>query len=407
MIGLARPVTFVNARVVVPGGVASRLRFASRILSIEEPPRAGDAVVDLEGAFVLPGLINAHDHLELNHYGALKPRDRYENATDWIEDLRPVLQTDPVVRRKMAYPLSARLFIGGLKNLLSGVTTVAHHNPRYQEIRPSFPVRVVKKYGWAHSFFLEGRPVGARGERGENVRTACLATPPDRPFIVHAGEGVDGRAASELTRLEELGCLRDNTVLVHGVAFTAADWPRVLGRAASLVWCPASNTFLFGRTAPVREFLDSSADASAHVCLGTDSRVTGANDMLEELRAARRIGGLSPAELLRAATTTAARVLKLAGSGRIAVDAPADMLVIPPTRDEPAEALLATTRGNITLVVVGGRPAVGSPAMRAVFRARRAGARPIVVDESDRLAASHLAAAIARSPIREPGVECR
>ncbi len=31
--------------------------------------------------------------------------------------------------RNQAYPLAARLFIGGLKNLLAGVTTVAHHNP--------------------------------------------------------------------------------------------------------------------------------------------------------------------------------------------------------------------------------------------------------------------------------------
>ena len=49
-------------------------------------------VVDLGGAFVLPGLINAHDHLELNHYGLLKRRDRYDNATAWIDDLRPALQ---------------------------------------------------------------------------------------------------------------------------------------------------------------------------------------------------------------------------------------------------------------------------------------------------------------------------
>ena len=56
-----RVVTLVNGR-----GIES-LRFTSRVQAIGEPPRRGDTVVDVEGAFILPGLINAHDHLELNH----------------------------------------------------------------------------------------------------------------------------------------------------------------------------------------------------------------------------------------------------------------------------------------------------------------------------------------------------
>ena len=65
MIGWAKPVTLVNACVVTGGGIARSLRFDDRVTGIDEAPRAGDVVVDLEGAFVLPGLINAHDHLEL------------------------------------------------------------------------------------------------------------------------------------------------------------------------------------------------------------------------------------------------------------------------------------------------------------------------------------------------------
>src|SRR5207249_4741084 len=113
-----------------------------------------------------------------------------------------------------------------------------------REIDRSLRVRVVKRYGWAHSFALENRPVGARGEPGGTVGKRYAATPPDVPFIVHLGEGVDAAAAGELSRIDALGCLRENTVIVHGVALTSDDWARVAAARASLVWCPASNIFL-------------------------------------------------------------------------------------------------------------------------------------------------------------------
>jgi cytosine/adenosine deaminase-related metal-dependent hydrolase len=405
MLTWMRPISFVNARVVLPDGLATSVRFATKVLDVDAPPRANDLVVDLGGAFVLPGLINAHDHLELNHYGRLKRRDRYENASSWIDDLRPALQGDPIIRQNSARPLAARLFVGGVKNLLAGVTTVAHHNPLYREFGRKFPVRVVKRYGWAHSLSLEDRPVGAHGEPGGGVRKRCLATPANVPFVIHVGEGVDEAAAMELPHLEALGCLRPNTVLVHGVALTPKDWDRVAAAGASLIWCPASNAFLFRRTAPVRQFLDASESAAAHVCLGSDSRVTGARDLLDELRAAAAVMPVTPRELFRMVTTAPARILHLPDAGRIAVGCPADLVVLPSAKAEPADALFASSRRDLTLVIIDGRPSVGAAAFEAVFGARRAKTRPIVVDGIERVAESSFARALAKCPIREPGVE--
>jgi cytosine/adenosine deaminase-related metal-dependent hydrolase len=246
--------------------------------------------------------------------------------------------------------------------------------------------------------------VGARGEPGGDVRARYRTTPSRAPFIIHAGEGCDEAAAREVGRLDEIGCLGANTVLVHGVTITPHEWARMLTKGASLVWCPASNDFLFGRTVPVRQLLDVSERGHAHVCLGSDSRVTGARDLLDELRAASALATLTPRELLRMVTTAPADVLRLSDGGRLIPGARADLIVVPATCQDAAEALLRTSRRDLTLVTIGGRPMVGAPSFADVFRARRTDARSIVVDGVQRLAELRLARAIAACPIREPGV---
>ena len=400
-----RAVSLVGGRILTDQGTASSLRFNDRVLAVDEPPARGDEVIELDGAVVLPGLINAHDHLELNHYGSLKPRERYTNAADWIDDLRPLIRGDPRIRRASRQPLRARLFIGGLKNLLSGVTTVAHHNPLYRGIHRAVPIRVVERFGWAHSLGMQNEPVGANGEPGGDVRERFLATPPAVPFLVHVGEGIDARAAGELPRLQVSGCVGPNTVMVHGVAWSMENWQQVMRAGAGLVWCPVSNEFLFGHTAHVREFLGWSPASADHVCLGSDSRLTGARDLLDELHvaAASRV----PADaLLRMVTVAPARLLKLPEAGSLRVGAPADLIVVPAVGADPAEALRRAARRDLQLVVLGGRPMVGAPWMRQVFAARNVTATSILIDEQVRLAAAWLGRAIARCPIAEPGAMC-
>lgn len=400
----ANAVSLVNARVVAGEQVAESIRFSSRVLSMGERPKRGDTVLDVQGGFVLPGLVNAHDHLELNHYGRLKGRDRYENASDWIADMRPRLSADPAIRLGRAHPLIDRLFIGALKNLLAGVTTVAHHNPFYAELRRTMPIRVVRRYGWAHSFLLEAQPSGARGEPGGDVALRWRATPPDAPFLVHLAEGVDDEARGELPRLEAAGCLKPNTVIVHGVAIDEDGWRRVARAGVGLVWCPASNAFLFGQTALVRELIEGRDAARVVVALGTDSRVTGSLDLLDELRAAREATSVPPEALLGMVTRDAGTLLRRPRAGRLSVGAPADLVVIPPLAENPGAALLEARRRDVRLVAVEGRPLVGDPDFAAVFQARKVTPRPLRVDAAPKLADSGLVRRIAGCPIAEPGV---
>jgi cytosine/adenosine deaminase-related metal-dependent hydrolase len=206
-----RPVTITGARIYT--GNYDGERFIVRDLHIsrgrmvEKPPR-GAVNIDLSGCAILPALVNAHDHLELNHYPRTKYRERYDNAHQWGEDVNEHLN-DSLFRRLRAYPLWDRLFIGGLKNLLCGALTVAHHNPPHRELfRRDYPVRVLQRYGWTHSLHFS--------TDAEVVR-AYRRTPPDVPFFIHLAEGTDKIAGGEYQRLNALGCVGSNTVIIHGV----------------------------------------------------------------------------------------------------------------------------------------------------------------------------------------------
>jgi cytosine/adenosine deaminase-related metal-dependent hydrolase len=265
------------------------------------------------------------------------------------------------------------------------------------------PIRVVRRYGWAHSFALEHRPAGARGEPGGEIAQRWRRTPADAPFCVHVAEGVDATAAAELDRLEWLGCLTPNTVIVHGVAIDAGGMRRVAQSGAGLVWCPSSNAFMFGRTADVRSFV-LAAPESPRLGLGTDSRLTGANDLMDELRCARDAGALTANELLNAVTRGGGALLRQRYAGRLIVGGPADLVVVPGRSDDPADSLLAARRRDVRLVTIAGRPLVAAPSYAAVFHARRTVARPLCVDHVEKFADSALARRIAGCPIAEPGV---
>lgn len=397
-----RACSFVNARVVTPHGEARSIRFRRRVLALDELPQSGDHVVDLDGRFVLPGLVNAHDHLELNHYGELKCRKRYGNAREWIDDLRPVIRSNNEVRAKSRINLRDRLFIGGLKNLLAGVTTVAHHNPIYSAFGCQFPVRLVERFGWAHSLGMEHAPVGAHGEPGGVVAERAAATPAHQPFIVHAAEGVDTVAAQEIHELNAIDSLRPNTVIVHGVAVSIPKWQELFARGVSLVWCPRSNMFLFGQTVCMQRLVQVPG-AHGRIGLGTDSRVTGSRDLLSELRVAADLG-VSPDHLLAMVTSWAASVLRLDDAGCTRIGAAADLTVVPANAKTAAEALLKCERGDLDLVVRRGTPIVGSPSLQPAFATRGIHVRRIDVDGRERLIQAGFARRIERCTIEEPGV---
>ena len=387
----ARSLTFVNAQVLVPGGrLARTLRVTSgRIDGIDVAPDSGDEIVDLDRSFVLPGLINAHDHLELNSQPRLKWREKYANASEWIADFQPRFNSDPALAVTKADTLDDRVWVGGLKNLLAGVTTVCHHNPMHRILRRRFPVRVVDRFGYSHSLHIDG----------DAVALSHRKTPSDWPWMIHAGEGLDAAARSELDTLDRLGCLSPNTVFIHGVAFCPAAADRVIGAGAGLVWCPSSNRFLFDATADVRAF-----DDADRLALGSDSRLSGERDLLDELRAAHATRQLSAEGLSRTVGAGAAQLLRL-DCGRIEIGAPADVTVLRANETCPFDTLVSASRSDVRLTMIGGKAALAETSLAPVFDASGVDWSTALLDGSPRLVARWIARHVANMQLQEPGFE--
>jgi cytosine/adenosine deaminase-related metal-dependent hydrolase len=326
--------TLTGARIARNAAATERLDLHIRRGRIHKEGRSGPHL-DLSGHLILPGLINSHDHLEFNLFPRLG-RGPYPNATAWAEDIYHPDRSP--VKEHLAVPKPVRLAWGGLKNLLSGVTTVAHHNPCEAEVfANNFPVRVVKRFGWAHSLRFSS-----------DLVSRYQAVSKRWPFLIHAAEGTDACAASEVHELEREGVLSRRTVLIHAVGIDDESLKILLRRRASVVWCPSSNLFTLSETLRP-EVLRSSLP----VCLGTDSALTCQDDLAGEIRVARKAGCLAAEDIYPMVTTEAASILSLTrGEGEIQEGAVADLLAVPDSGENPAESIQNFCP---SLVILGGK----------------------------------------------------
>jgi len=262
---------------------------------VDSPLIVDGADLDLSGLQILPGLINAHDHLSFALFPLLGSPP-YPNATEWARDIYHP-ERDPV-RRHHQVPKRLRLIWGGLRNLLSGVTTVCHHDPLHPIFDRGFPVRVIKEFGWAHSF-----------EFTKDVGECFAATPSDAPFVIHLAEGTDAQSGEEIFRLDRMGALTPRTVLVHAVGLTSEGWRLVRESGASVVWCPRSNLYSLGRTLS-KEVVESGIP----IALATDSPITAPGDLLDDIRHVRENFCFSDAVLRRLTIEAPAKILRLTTS---------------------------------------------------------------------------------------------
>lgn len=317
--------------------------------------------IDIEDGVLTPGLINSHDHLIGNYYPKVG-NGPYENWLPWDNDLKSSL----VYAERQQIENRDLYLLAGYRNLISGVTSVHDHIPHFVQdpFLSILPIRVIKDYALVHSVnalaLIWGESIKAEYQK---------AIKNDIPFITHIAEGFDNITKQDVNTLNAEGGLGDHSVLVHGLAFSDDDIKLIKEKGASVVWCADSNMFMFGKTANVKKLLQ----AGVNVCIGTDSPMSGGENILYEFRYDKSIykrlfkEELPDETIVRMATINAAKAFHQKKRGRIENGYMADLAVFKNKADNPYKSVVTARLGDVRLVVIEGKPVYGDAEFSGLF----------------------------------------
>jgi 5-methylthioadenosine/S-adenosylhomocysteine deaminase len=353
-------------------------------------------------AVLLPGLVNAHTHLELTGFEGLAGEAEF---TDWI---RTIIR---LKTKRTAGEFLAASTRGLQECFAAGITTVADTGDSgapfeallqrngsgiaYLEVFGPDPAVAPAQFAAFRDRIhrLKERqtdrvrlgisphaPYSVSGRLYELV--ARFAEEEQLPVAVHVAESAaesellehaSGAFAAQwkgreiplpslpgrtpLAWLNEHGVLGPHTLCIHAVRADVEDIRRLVGKGCAVAHCPRSNRRHGHGDAPLRDFLSS----GLRVGVGTDSAASVAPlDLLAEARAARTLGGLSADQALDLAMQGAARALGMdADLGSLGIGKWADCTVVevPSGLSISAvpEAILVSRTTDVIATFVGGR----------------------------------------------------
>jgi len=384
-----RDVSLYRGTALTPDG-PSREPLALRAGCIAASEAAGAYRIDLRDHLIFPGLINAHEHLQVNCIPPFRKGAPFPNSYAWIAAFQKHFE-NPAVIAALHVPKALRLRHGALKNLLAGTTCVAHHDPWHVSMdADDFPIALLRDFGWSYTLAGPGY--------GPPLEESFAATPKEQPWFIHLAEGTDAVAQAELAQLDRMGCLAANSVLIHGVGLGERDIDRIIAVGAAVVWCPGSNLALLGQSLDPRRLL-----AAGRLALGSDSRLSGARDLLEEMRGVLARRELDARPLLGLATTDAARIMRMPSRGRLAPGSPADLVIVRDRGGDEVNSLVGIERSQIRAVVRDGVPRIADPDFAEWFAVAGIDVVPVRLDGRPKLLARSLAEPALMA--LEPGLE--
>jgi cytosine/adenosine deaminase-related metal-dependent hydrolase len=397
---LRRPVLAAGA-VVIAG---QRIRAVGRWDQIRR--EHSGPVIDLGDTALLPGLINAHCHLEYTDLaGEFLPPRRF---SDWLK----LIVAAKGVRSNADF--AAAWQHGAQMLLRTGTTTVADIAALPDILPQPTPLRVFTflEMTGVKSRQPPAKIIAAAVAKIKSLRTAgaLAGFSPHAPYsttpellrltaqtarqhrwrvTAHVAESIeefdmfqhargnmfdwlrsqrdcsDCGGSSPVQHLARNHLLGANFLAVHGNCLSPGDAALLARKKSSVVHCPRSHSFFSHPKFPFKEL----AAAGVNLCLGTDSLASIEPkrkqalelNLFSEMRSfARKHRDTPPGAILRLATLNGARALGLAGRvGEISPGAFADLIALP-CREKLADIHEAVLhhRGHVTASLIGGQWAI-------------------------------------------------
>ena len=312
--------------------------------------------VDLGQVAVLPGLVNAHTHLELSWM-----RGRIPEPGDFNEWIRRIIElkleagqhgervaqaTNDAIREARSFGTA---LVGDITNTLAtsralkehGMAGVVFHellgfrsedaggvmeeaetrlqsepssDVLHHTFAPHAPYSVSPALFGLIRAALQRHPFAKTsvhlGESAAEIEFLKAGTGPCRTGLEKMGKWdpswVPPRSGP-VEYLDRMGFLDDRVLVVHGVHFGAAELQRLAAMGATLVTCPRGNIRTCAGTPPIEEFFDS----GVRIAVGTDSLASVPDlNLFAELEEMRRLApAIPPRMLLESATINGARAL--------------------------------------------------------------------------------------------------
>ncbi len=348
--------------------------------------------VDLGRVAIMPGLVNAHTHLELSYL-----RGRAPAGSSFIGWIRAVMaarrqHTDPEapeildsVDRALAEMLRCgTAIVGDISNTLvtfgplarSPLAAVVFYeligfqapDPEALVARATARIDALSPTDRVRASLAAHAPYSVAPLVLRAIRQA-LDRDPFAPGSVHLAESVEevelvrtaaggwrdlleeigvwdpgwvAPGVSPAQYLDDCGFLTGRMLAVHGVQMTPADLARLAARGTTLVTCPRSNEHTGAGKPPIEAFYKS----GVRVAVGTDSLASTPDlNVFAELAAMRRLAPSVPASaLLDSATRQGARALAFESEyGTIEPGRRARLLAVdvPPGTDDVEEYLVS------------------------------------------------------------------
>lgn len=329
------------------------------------PAHAGARVERVRGV-LLPGLVNAHTHLELSALRGMVPGGA--GFVAWVErmmgaraEVQPEQDEQAIDRAVAELDACGTAAVGEVSNSLAAVRALAkraiagcvfhevfgvQREPLERRLA-ELPRAIEERFGaWpsddlayaptAHTLYTTHPDVVrriARDARDRGARISIhLSEHAAERRALEQGDGpvvdwYESRLKLRRDRLvwphkspiafaDELGVLAPHVVCVHLTDARGDELELVARRGACVVFCPRSNLHIETRLPP----LVAARAAGVAPALGTDSLASNASlDVLAEARAlADRFPSVAASDLVRMATWEGARALGRADLGRIA-----------------------------------------------------------------------------------------